>query len=102
MRHHNECVVGTLQGPGATPFGDPDEAVDKTAFGDLAAATIGTPDDLVARIKSVLEVSGGFGTILGFLHHSAHPPNTTRSSDIVARLAVPRLTGSLPHFSHTH
>src|SRR3984893_10418385 len=61
MRHHNEYVVGTLQRPGATAFSDPDEAVDKTAFGELAAATIGTPDDLVARIKSVLEISGGFG-----------------------------------------
>ena len=32
----------------------PDEAVDKTAFVDGAAATIGTPDDLVKMIKSVL------------------------------------------------
>ena len=52
LRHHNEYIVGTLQRPGATPFKDPDEAVEKTAFGDGAAATIGTPDDLVARIKS--------------------------------------------------
>src|SRR5439155_25004210 len=39
LRHHNEYVVGTLQRPGATPFADPDEAVDKTAFADGAAAT---------------------------------------------------------------
>src|SRR4030088_2254406 len=68
LRHHNEYIVGTLQRPGAKPFSDPDEAVEKTAFGDGAAATIGTPDDLVARIKSVIEVSGGFGTIVGFVH----------------------------------
>src|SRR3979490_864714 len=54
LRHHNEYIVGTLQRPGAKPFSDPDEAVEKTAFGDGAAATIGTPADLVARIKSVL------------------------------------------------
>ena len=34
MRHHNQYIVGTLQRPGATPFTDPDEAVDKTAFSD--------------------------------------------------------------------
>src|SRR5207237_9120786 len=61
MRHHNEYVVGTLQRAGGTPFGDPDEAVEKTAFGPGAAATIGTPDDLIARLKSVLEISGDFG-----------------------------------------
>src|ERR1700744_5282101 len=44
MRHHNEYIVGTLQRPGATAFKDPDEAIEKTAFGAGAAATIGTPD----------------------------------------------------------
>ena len=49
LRHHNQYIVGTLQRPGAKPFKDPDEAIEKTAFSDAAAATIGTPDDLVAR-----------------------------------------------------
>ena len=62
LRHHNEYIVGTLQRPGAKAFKNTDEAIEKTAYSEAAAATIGTPDDLVARIKSVLEVSGGFGT----------------------------------------
>src|SRR5437763_4418841 len=95
LRHHNEYVVGTLQRPGAKPFGDPDEAVDKTAFGELAAATIGTPDDLVRRLKSVIEVSGGFGTVVGFVHDWANPENTTRSWDMVARYVVPEINGYL-------
>src|SRR5438874_2813587 len=95
LRHHNEYVVGTLQRPGAAPFGDPDEAVEKTAFGPGAAATIGTPDDLVARIKSVLEISGGFGTIVGFVHDWANPENTVRSWDMVARYVVPEINGYL-------
>src|SRR6266849_5498709 len=93
LRHHNQYVVGTLQRPGAKPFGDPDEAVDKTAFSDEAAATIGTPDDLVKRIKSVYEVSGGFGTIVGFVHDWANPENTMRSWDMVARYVVPEING---------
>src|SRR6185369_9217082 len=51
LRHHNQYIVGTLQRPGAKPFTTPDEAVDKTAFSAGAVSTIGTPDDLVERIR---------------------------------------------------
>ena len=95
MRHHNEYITGTLQRPGAKPFKTPDDAVDATAFSDSAAATIGTPDDLVQRIKSVLEVSGGFGTVIGFVHDWANPENTLRSWDLVARYVVPEVNGYL-------
>jgi limonene 1,2-monooxygenase len=95
LRHHNEYIVGTLQRPGAKAFATPDEAVDKTAFSSAAAATIGTPDDLVQRIKSVLEVSGGFGTVIGFVHDWANPENTRRSWDLVARYVVPEINGYL-------
>src|SRR4029077_11004218 len=93
QRHHNEYVYGTLQRPGLKPFTSPDEAVDKMAFVDGAAATIGTPDDLVAKIKSVLEVSGGFGTVVGFVHDWANPENTFRSWDLVARYVIPEING---------
>ena len=95
LRHHNQYIVGTLQRPDAKPFKDPDEAVDKAAFADGASATIGTPDDLVARIKSVLEISGGFGTLVGFVHDWANPENTMRSWDMVARYVVPEINGYL-------
>ena len=95
MRHHNEYIVGTLQRPGAQPFASPDEAVDKMAFSEGTAATIGTPDDLVRKIKSVLEVSGGFGTVVGFVHDWANPENTFRSWDLVARYVVPEINGYL-------
>ena len=95
LRHHNEYVLGTLQRPGLKPYATPDEAVDKTAFVDGAAATIGTPDDLVAKIKSALEVSGGFGTVVGFVHDWANPENTFRSWDLVARYVVPQINGYL-------
>jgi limonene 1,2-monooxygenase len=95
FRHHNEYIHGTLQRPGSKPFKDPDQAVDMTGFGPGAVATIGTPDDLVARIKSVLEISGGFGTVVGFVHDWANPENTMRSWDMVARYVVPEINGYL-------
>ncbi|TXL72292.1 LLM class flavin-dependent oxidoreductase [Vineibacter terrae] len=93
MRWHNEYIVGTLQRPGAEPFSSPDDAVDKTAFVDGAASVIGTPDDLVAMIKSVYEKSGGFGCVVGFVHDWANPENTMRSWDLVARYVVPQVNG---------
>src|SRR5215472_14260556 len=95
FRHHNEYIVGTLQRPDAKPFRDPDDAIEKTAYSERAAATIGTPDDLVQRIKSVLEISGGFGTVVGFVHDWANRENTMRSWDLVARYVVPEINGYL-------
>ena len=95
FRHHNEYISDTLQRPGAKHFKSPDEAVDLTGFSPGAAATIGTPDDLVATIKNVLKVSGGFGTVIGFVHDWANPENTLRSWDMVARYVVPEINGYL-------
>jgi limonene 1,2-monooxygenase len=93
MRWHNEYNVGTLMRPGLQPFASPDEAVDKTAFVEGAASTIGTPDDLVKTIKNLMQVSGGVGVIIGFVHDWANPENTRRSWDMVARYVVPEING---------
>jgi len=95
MRWHNEYIVGTLQRPGLKPFTSPDQAVDKTAFTEGSAATIGTPDDLVKTIKEVIARSGGFGTVVGFVHDWANPENTFRSWDLVARYVIPEINGYL-------
>jgi limonene 1,2-monooxygenase len=79
--------------PGITAFASPDEAVDRTAFVEGAASTIGTPDDLVRMIKNLIQVSGGVGTIVGFAHDWANPENTRRSWDMVARYVVPEING---------
>ena len=84
-----------MQRPGSKPFTSPDQAVDLTAFGAGASAVIGTPDDLIARIKSVIDISGGFGTVIGFAHDWANPENTFRSWDMVARYVMPEINGYL-------
>ena len=93
LRHHNEYITATLQRPGARPFKDGDSAVDAMAFSKGAAATIGTPDDLIERLKSVIDISGGFGTVVGFVHDWANPENTARSWDMVARYVIPEING---------
>jgi len=95
FRWHNEYTVGTLMPPGAPAFASPDDAVDQTAFVEGAAAVIGTPDDLVASIRKMVELTGGFGTVIGFIHDWANPQNTAKSWDMVARYVIPEVNGML-------
>lgn len=95
LRWHNEYNVGTLMRPGAKPYASADAAVDEIAFSDGAASVIGTPDDLVAAIRRLQEISGGFGAVIGFAHDWANREATARSWDMVARYVVPELNGLL-------
>ena len=49
----------------------------------------------ISLVKSVLDISGGFGTVVGFVHDWANPENTARSWDMVARYVVPEINGYL-------
>jgi limonene 1,2-monooxygenase len=95
MRWHNEYNVGTLMRPGVEAYSSPDDAVNKTAFAPDSVGVIGTPDDLVAAIRRLMEISGGFGTVIGFAHDWANRENTLRSWDLVARHVVPEINGLL-------
>jgi limonene 1,2-monooxygenase len=95
MRWHNEYNVRALQRPGLSPFTSPEDAIEKTARGEGAASTIGTPDDLIKTIKKLMDVSGGVGHIIGFVHDWANPQHTRRSWDMVARYVVPEINGYL-------
>ncbi|MGH7016431.1 MAG: hypothetical protein ACRED8_05020, partial [Caulobacteraceae bacterium] len=59
------------------------------------AMVIGTPDDLIASIRRIQEVSGGFGTVIGFVHSWTSREANLRSWDLVARYVVPELNGLL-------
>lgn len=96
QRWHNEYTVGTLMRPGAEAYETADAAVDGLADGGAAGASvIGTPDDLVASIRKLQEITGGFGTVIGFIHDWANPENTMKSWDMVARYVMPEVNGML-------
>ncbi|MEM7273414.1 MAG: flavin-dependent oxidoreductase, partial [Actinomycetota bacterium] len=94
-RWHNEYNVETLKRPGNEPYDSPDDAVDRMAFAEDATAVIGTPDDLVSRIRDLYELTGGFGAVIGFAHDWANPEHTFRSWDLIARHVVPEVKGML-------
>ena len=95
MRHNNEYSVGTLAGGEGVTYKTPDDAVDGVAFSNESTAVIGTPDDLVARIHQIMELTGGFGCVIGFVHDWANREDTLRSWDMVARYVVPEVNGLL-------
>lgn len=95
LRWHNEYNVDTLQRPGARHYADTAEAIDQLARGEGSAAVIGTPDQLIERVREMYEVSGGFGAVIGFVNDWANPEATAKSWDLVARYVIPEIKGML-------
>lgn len=95
FRWHNEYNVGTLQRPGVSAFKTTNEGVERMAFSEGATAVIGTPDDLVKRLRSLIELTGGYGVTVGFVHDWANRENTMRSWDLVMRYVAPEINGML-------
>ena len=102
LRHNNEYTVRTLAGGEGTIYKTPDDAVDGVAFSDESTAVIGTPDDLVARVHHIMELTGGFGCVVGFVHDWANRENTRRSWDMVARYVVPEVNGLLDDYRDSY
>ena len=94
FRWHNEYTVGTLTRPGAEVYSSPDAAVEEVAV-EGGGAIVGTPDDLIRAIREMRDLTGGFGTVIGFAHDWANREDTLRSWDLVARYVIPEVNGML-------
>ena len=66
------------------------ENVDADGF-----AVIGTPADAIAKIESLLEQSGGFGTFLFFGHDWANREATKHSFELFAQYVMPHFQDQL-------
>jgi limonene 1,2-monooxygenase len=66
------------------------ENVDADGF-----AVIGTPDDAIAKIGSLVEQSGGFGTFLFFGHEWANREATKHSFELFAQYVMPHFQDQL-------
>jgi limonene 1,2-monooxygenase len=75
------------------PEGSPDDLADQ--MNDSGAGVVGTPDDLIAFIESLDELSnGGFGTFLIQAHEWANPEATRRSYELISQYVMPHFQGS--------
>jgi len=76
------------------PEGVPeDRAVE--ALVERGAWLVGTPDDCVAAIERLEELSGGFGGLLVMVQDWATREQQRRSYELLARYVTPRYTGAL-------
>ena len=95
LRWHNEYNVGTLQRPGLKAFASTAEAIEFHANPESSAGVIGTPDDLIANIRRMQDITGGFGMVLNFAHDWANPEASNRSWDLIARHVIPEINGQI-------
>ena len=73
-----------------------------TAFSEGSVAVIGTPRDLVDRIEKMIDVTGGFGVVIGFVHDWANRADTRNSWDLVARYVIPEVNGLLDNYRESN
>ncbi len=91
-RWHNDYNVDVLGRPNAAHTQD--GAAMAEAMIRSGSAIFGTPDDAIAQIRRIQELSGGFGTLLGFAHDWAgRGDEMFRSYEMFARYVIPRLQG---------
>ena len=96
--HNNEYTTRALRPDDGQIFKTADEAVDAVAFSGVGNAVIGTPDDLINKIQEMIDVTGGFGAIIGFAHDWANRENTKKSWDLVARYVIPEINSMLADY----
>ena len=89
LNWNNDYFHGTLGHPAFKESHDTRALAEQmTTFG---APVIGTPDDLIARLAQLQEVSGGFGCVLGLAHEWASTENTRKSYELIARYVMPEV-----------
>jgi limonene 1,2-monooxygenase len=72
----------------------PEDRVVETLV-DRGAWLVGTPDDAIATIERLEELSGGFGGLLVMVQDWATREQQRRSYELLARYVMPRYTGAL-------
>jgi len=102
FRHNNEYSTSALNPIDGKIFKTPDEAIDSTAFSEDSTAVIGTPDDLIHKIQEMIEITGGFGAVIGFAHDWANRENTKKSWDLVARYVMPAINSMLKDYQDSY
>jgi len=90
VQFNTEYFENTLGRPS-----DPNVPGDVQSQVDRGGAIIGTPDDAIAAVERMLEISGGFGTLLGLAHEWTTWEKTKHSFELWARYVAPHFQGQL-------
>jgi limonene 1,2-monooxygenase len=74
-------------------FGDASGDIE-TALG-ARSIIIGTPEDAIEKIQALVDLSGGFGTVLCFAHEWAPTHKVLKSYELLMRYVAPKFQGHL-------
>ena len=58
---------------------------------NAGGAVFGTPDDAIAHLRRLTEITGGFGCFLGLAHEWTTREKTRRSYELMARYVMPEM-----------
>jgi limonene 1,2-monooxygenase len=87
MRWNNEYLVGTLGTPNRKEVSSGRELID--LMNNIGGAIVGTPDDAIACITRLQEISGGFGCLLGLATEWTTQEKVRHSYELMARYVMP-------------
>ena len=88
-RELNEYFSGTITSRMA-----PDSSTIEAGI-EGGGAIVGTPDDAIAGIERLLEITGGFGGFLARVHEWGTWAQTVHSYELFARYVIPHFRGQL-------
>ena len=81
---------------------DPKVPGDIRSTTERGGAIVGTPDDAIAAVERMLELSGGFGGMLGLAHEWTTWEKTKHSFELWARYVAPHFQGQLSRIQEDH
>jgi len=93
MLWYQAYLVNTLGLPTPNPVQSGRELIERmTGYG---GAIVGTPEDAIAAIRKLQEISGGFGTLLGLAHEWTTREKTLHSYELMARYVMPEFQDTI-------
>jgi limonene 1,2-monooxygenase len=78
---------------------DPDAPGDIESVVKRGGAIVGSPDDAIEAVERIIEMSGGFGCLLGMAHEWTTWEQTKHSYELWARYVAPRFQGQSQRIS---
>ena len=61
----------------------------------IMAIIVGTPEDAIEKIQALVDLSGGFGTVLCFAHEWAPTHKVLKSYELLMRYVAPVFQGHM-------
>jgi limonene 1,2-monooxygenase len=89
VRWNRDYFEGTLGRPSEGP-----EAQTIESMAERGGAIVGTPEDAIAAVENMFELSGGFGCLLGLAHEWTTWEKTRHSYELWARYVAPHFQGT--------